>query len=31
MFITIKGNFDYTELQTIVEKFVDENTNDDFS
>jgi len=30
MFITIKGSFEYTELQNIVEKFVDENTNEDF-
>lgn len=31
MFITIKGDFDYNEVQTIVEQFVDENTNDEFS
>lgn len=30
MFITIKGNFEYTDLQAVVEKFVDDNTSDDF-
>jgi len=28
MFITIKGTFDYAELQNIVENFVNENIND---